>query len=138
MAVPAAVATGVLIDVDHVLDFYYYFAKKDTRRLFLIFHAWEYTIIALALTIGAWQNPVLVAGGLGLLGHLVGDQIANRPAHPLTYSLVFRVYTRFDRTIMFPETPTTLSETLHHNIPLWRLIEPRLIGIARRFRSKIH
>ena len=138
MAVPAAAVTGVLLDVDHTLDFYYWYVKKDTRRLFLLFHGWEYAVVGIALIIGVWDHPVLVAGVLGLLGHLLGDQIANRPAHPLAYSIIYRARTHFGRQHTFRETPSTLSEALHKSIPLWRLIEPRLLSVAARFQGGSH
>ena len=136
MAIPAAAATGVLVDADHILDFYYWFAKKDTRRLFLLFHAWEYVAIGLVLIVGVWNDPVFVAAVLGLLGHLLGDQIGNRPTDPMTYSIAYRASKRFRGDRMFERVPTTLSETLHSNIPLWRFIEPRLLNVAASFRKR--
>jgi len=133
MAIPAAAATGVLLDTDHVLDFYYWFAKKDKRRLLLLFHAWEYAAIGLVLIAGGWDDPVFVAAVLGLLGHVVSDQIGNRPADLFTYSIAYRASRGFRSESMFTKMPATLSETLHSNIPLWRFIEPGLLSVAARF-----
>ena len=135
LAVPASMATGVLIDADHVLDSYITYVKKDRRRVFVLFHAWEYAILGLAMVIGVWQHSVLLAGVLGYLGHLVGDQIANRPTHPLAYSIIYRMRSGFERSRLFQEAPDTLSQLLHGTIPLWRVIEPRLLDLASRFRS---
>lgn len=134
LAVPAAVATGVLTDADHLLDFYLMYVKKDRRRVFVLFHAWEYAILGLALALGVWHHSIMVAGVLGYLGHLVGDQIGNRPKHPLAYSIVYRMRSGFERSRLFQGAPVTLSEQLHGSIPLWRLIEPRLLSLSSRFR----
>ena len=137
LALPAATATGVLIDADHVLDFYYLYVKKDRRRVFVLLHGWEYSLVLLALLLVVWYHPVLLAGVLGHLGHLLGDQARNQPAHPLAYSVAFRARSRFRRTGLFPEPPATLSEMLHNSIPPWDLIEPALLRLSSGYR-RVH
>ena len=133
-ALPAAIATGVLVDADHVLDFYYLYVKKDRRRIFVLLHGWEYSVVALALVLGVWYHPALLAGVLGHLGHLAGDQARNSPAHPLAYSIAYRAGSRFRRAGLFPEPPATLSEALHQSIPLWDRIEPSLLRLSSGYR----
>ena len=133
LAVPAALAAGVLIDSDHIFDFYNWYVRKDRRRVFLLFHAWEYTALALTLALTVWHHPAVLAGVLGHLGHLVSDQLANHPRHPLGYSVIYRLFIGFDNGRIFPETPPTLSEALHNSIPLWGMIEPRLFWVVSRF-----
>ncbi len=136
MALPVAAATGVLNDVDHTLDYYLWYVKKDKRRAFLLFHGWEYSIAGLILAAAVWAHPVFLAATLGHLGHLIGDQIGNRPEHPLAYSLVYRTSRRFQRNKLFGESrQRNLSEALEQSIPLWHLIEPRLLSIAPGLRS---
>ena len=133
-AVPVAAATGVLIDVDHLLDYFNWYVRKDIRYLFLAFHAWEYGFVALALVLTLRYDPLLLAAALGYLGHIVSDHFANRPAHPLAYSIVHRVYVHFERERLFDEEPTTFSDALRHRIPLWRLIEPKLARLSSALR----
>ena len=132
LAVPAATVTGVLVDADHALDYYYLYVKKDNRRLFVLLHGWEYTLVAMALVVAVWYHPILLALALGHLGHLVGDQLGNHPGHPLAYSIAYRVRLGFRRNGMFREPPATLSEALANSIPLWRHVEPALIKVAFR------
>lgn len=126
LALPAAFVAGALNDADHLLDYYLWFVRKDRRRLFLVFHAWEYAFAGLALSLTVWQYPVLLAAALGHLSHMLGDQLANHPKSKLTYSLAYRIGARFDRDRLVESLPLTLSTALEHNIPLWRQIETRL------------
>ena len=99
--------SGVLIDVDHLLDYTlehyesfgirHFFATWDSgslRRAYLVFHSWELFIaLALATALMGWNLFVLgLAVGVG--HHLVFDQIAYRP-HPLAYSFFWRWWNGF-------------------------------------------
>ena len=132
-ALPAAVAAGVLPDVDHLLDYYNWYVKGDTRHLVVAFHAWEYAVVALALVLVVWQSSYLLAAAIAYLGHVVGDQVTHRPIPGLTYSIVYRAYTRFDRGPLSGAQPKSLSEMLHRRIPLWRFFEPKLVRVVARF-----
>jgi hypothetical protein len=77
---------------------------------------------------------VLLALALGYLGHVVGDHLANRPVHPLAYSILFRASRGFHRHGVFREPTESLSEALHKSIPLWGLVEPGLLAVAPRLR----
>lgn len=136
LAVPAAAATGVLIDADHVLDYFNYFARNDRRHVYLLFHGWEFSLVALAAVIGIWYHPVLLAAVLGHLGHLVGDQLHNKPIHPMAYSFIYRASVGFSRERLFGDSPTTFSQTMHKSIPLWRFVEPTLLQLWSRFFSR--
>ena len=136
LAFPVAFSSGVLIDADHALDFYNLYVKKDRRRLFLLLHGWEYGILGLVLIAAGWHHPLLVAAVLGHLGHLTADQIDNRPVNVLAYFVAYRLYCRFDLKRLFGEPYPTLSEALHHSIPLWRIIEPRLLRVGDRLRRR--
>ena len=131
LAVPTAIAAGVLIDADHLIDFYLWFKKRDARRLYLILHTWELSAVGGLVWLAFWSHPLLLAAILAHVGHLVGDFVANRPKSILTYSLLFRAVLRFDRDRLI-EPPPTLSGMLDHNLPLWHLIEPRLPGKLSR------
>jgi hypothetical protein len=122
MAMPVAFGAGVLIDVDHVLDYYNWFIRRDRHSCFLVLHAWEYAAVGLALAAGVWQHPLAFATVLGYIGHLALDNTAN-PVNRGTYSLAYRAWRRFDRkALVFEER--TLQETLRRYIPFWKRVEP--------------
>ena len=99
--------SGVLTDLDHILDFclshgirqYNLFFKKlyaiDFKKLFLVFHSYEFLIIL-------WLGIVIIPLGkywisfaIGFTQHLVFDQLTN----PITfrgYFLLYRIYHKFD------------------------------------------
>ena len=131
MAIPTAVATGVLIDADHVPDYYLWYWKRDRRRIFVPLHAWEFVIAGLVMLLVAWHGPVILAAVLGYLGHLTSDQLRNRLAHPLTYSILFRLYARFDRVRLAGDVPETFEEAFHM-VPLWGVIGPRVTALVYR------
>ena len=128
LAVPVAVASGVLVDVDHLYDYYRWFAKGDRRHLVLPFHAWEYSAAGLVLAFALWYHPLAVAAVLGHLAHLVADHLAN-PTHRFAYFLAYRVSCRFSREQLMFGPPPAFAEVLRANVPFWRWIEPRLVGL---------
>ena len=133
MAVPAAVGAGVLNDSDHLLDYYLVYIRKDPRRLYLLFHAWEHAAAVAIFALVAGGHPVLLAAAVGHAGHLLGDLIANKPRSALTYSLLFRAAVRFERGRLVRGSPLPLSMALHHSIPLWRHVESRLPSRVSRY-----
>lgn len=107
---PAALTclgSGVLIDLDHLLDYLLEHHKQFTlhhffetwrleniRYAFLILHSWE---LLLGLALIGWRNqwPGWLIGILvGLGHHIVLDQWTYRP-HPLAYWFLWRWYNRF-------------------------------------------
>lgn len=91
----ALLATGVLVDADHLIDYALYRWSGRRRWVVTPLHGWEY---AAALLLAAPRLPwpgVARAAALGLLLHLILDQVTNRPAHPALYSLFFRWRRRF-------------------------------------------
>ncbi len=121
MAVPAAVATGVLIDSDHVTDVYHAFMGPK-RHMVRLFHAWEYTAAGF-IALGFWYHPILLAATLGHLSHLVLDQVTNE-VRPLAYPLVYRIRHRFARTELSPKWSKDSSLPRRSPTPLWGRIEP--------------
>ena len=98
---------GILIDVDHVLDyvreygfradireFLRVFYTSRFRKVVLLFHAWE---LVAGLFIVSWLtgwNEVLLGLGIGTFHHLLLDQFGNG-MRPLGYFLGFRILKRF-------------------------------------------
>ena len=127
-AAAGAIAGGLLIDADHLIDFGITKLTGARRYYVAPFHAWELAALAgaaaawaggrahalrqppdtwlpeeslLDAVLGArgWAVVSAVAAGaaLGGLVHLAHDVVSNRPKHPGTYSLLYRIKGRFDR-----------------------------------------
>ena len=122
MAVPVAVATGVLIDSDHVTDVFDHVFMGPGRRMVRLFHAWEYTAVGF-IALGFWYHPILLAATLGHLSHMVLDQVTNE-VRPLAYSLIYRIRHRFARTELSPKPSEDSSLPRLSPTPLWGRIEP--------------
>jgi len=88
----AALATGVLPDMDHIIDYTYYHWRGD-HRLILPLHGYEFGFFGAATALLAGSGILMVAA-LSYLVHLLADQLENR-THMLGYSLLFRAWHRF-------------------------------------------
>jgi len=114
----SAVISGVLIDLDHILD-YLFFAKDKFSiknfftwcnkslwdRLAVVFHSWELMIIFVVLCC-LFHNPILIGTVAGALLHLIMDQFMNyktAPIHKLFYFLIFRTSKGFRRKYILVE-----------------------------------
>ena len=122
MAVPVAVATGVLIDSDHVTDVFDHEFMGPGRHMVRVFHAWEYTAAGF-IVLGFWYHPILLAATLGHLSHMVLDQATNE-VRPLAYSLIYRIRHRFARTELGSNRSENSSPPRLSPTPLWGRIEP--------------
>ena len=130
LAVPVALATGVFVDSDHVLDYLDWWMRGYRRYMFVPFHGWEYLVIELA-ALGMWYHPLFLAAVLGHGSHLVGDQLVNR-THPLAYLVTFRILHRFDLQKLVEESPRNNTKI---EVPLWGRVEPWLWRIVRMMRG---
>ena len=92
----AAVATGVAVDLDHLLEYYLWFVKGDNSRVFFLLHSYELLVPCILAGVLSGGDPVVIGVSAAFLGHLLTDQIAN-PMHPLAYFLTFRVINGFNR-----------------------------------------
>jgi hypothetical protein len=119
----ASLASGILIDLDHVIDYAVeYGPPLDLKRflrlvyearykyVFYIFHAWEWFILG---TAAAWATGwnVYSAGlliGYGL--HLALDQIGNKGS-TWTYFMLWRWKQGFEHVRCFPGRTDLLSGT---------------------------
>jgi hypothetical protein len=102
--------SGVLIDLDHYLE-YYIFRKKfpyrykdlfdfcwynEESKLYLFLHAYEYPFILWFLIYFFSLGKVWLGVALGLTTHLAFDQWIN-PGKPLFYFLMFRIKNQFEK-----------------------------------------
>ncbi len=122
LAVPVAVATGVLIDSDHVTDVFGPEFMGPRPHMVRFFHAWEYTAAGL-IALGFWYHPILLAATLGHLSHMVLDQVTNE-VRPLAYLLVYRIRHRFARSELGRKWSEESLLRRRSPTPLWGRIEP--------------
>ncbi len=131
LALPVAVTTGVLVDVDHVIDF---FDSKDRGRachMLRPFHAWEYLLLTLAVLLIFSQHPLLLVAFLGYLSHLLLDQFANR-VHPLAYFIVYRAAHGFRRRQLTPYVFSESYQPVEEAVPWWGRLEPSIWRLVER------
>lgn len=110
--------SGVLIDLDHVLDFLFFARDKFTIRNFfswyhknlwdrfaVILHSWELMFLLLVLTC-LFRHPFIIGVTSGAFLHMLMDQIVNSrtvPIHRLFYFLAFRMSKGFKRKLILVE-----------------------------------
>jgi hypothetical protein len=96
-----ALGVGVLMDLDHLYDFYEWYIRGRSKRVYLLCHAWEYSAAGLVVLASVFFHPFLLAAVLAHLAHVVADQVHNRL--PLfSYSIVYRLVKRFDTAYITP------------------------------------
>ena len=108
-ALTACFLSGIVIDFDHVWDFYAHKKRIPLRyreitdfcenaplkKLYLILHAYELLLI-LWWAIAYFQlNEVWISTAAGLTVHLFFDQFTN-PLKPLGYFIIYRFINNFD------------------------------------------
>lgn len=109
----AAFFGGVLIDLDHIIDYViafgmkfrpvpflkgYQFIKND--KIYVLFHGWEYvilSIISIWLMEASVEVKTIVCGlTSGVLFHLIIDRYINPGMSYKAYSLFYRAWNRFE------------------------------------------
>jgi len=106
---------GVLLDIDHLFEyfthtgmninikrFFHYSYQIKYKRLYLFFHAYEYLIFIALITIIAGYHPLLIAIGIGMMQHLLLDQIYNQ-ARPMAYFISYRIKNGFSAQSFFKD-----------------------------------
>ena len=125
-SLPAAALTltvGVLMDVDHVYDYYKWYIRRQPNKIYLWFHAWEYSIAGLLLLIW-FYHPLLLAAVLAHLAHVITDHFHNQLS-PLGYSLTYRIARGFEAPSIAPTH--NVSTTYWHllkALPFGRRLAP--------------
>lgn len=106
---------GVLIDLDHFIDYYtnYGFSLKikdiyyiwvDTKlkKLYLFLHSYELIILFWAAIYALSLSNVWKAAAIGLTQHLVFDQITN-PLNTFGYFITYRMIKGFNKKLLIRE-----------------------------------
>jgi len=119
-----AVGAGVLVDVDHIFDFYQWWIRRRTSKIYLFLHGWEYSIAGLLTLWLGYYHPVLLAVVLAHLGHVATDHFHNRLS-VLGYFILYRIWVRFDTKKIAPNTELNhFHQILPALLPLRRFWEP--------------
>ncbi|KKN70537.1 hypothetical protein LCGC14_0429680 [marine sediment metagenome] len=95
LAIPLGVAAAVLPDVDHIFDFYWHYVRRSRKRLFILFHGWEFVILLHLYQFfdhSWWASTI----SLGYASQIILDQIGNN-AKWNTYIFSWRAWNRFRR-----------------------------------------
>ena len=95
LAVPVAIAGGVLIDADHLLDQVWHFYMHRRPAALVVLHAWEWLAVLLAACVWLSFPWWLVAVTIGYAGHLATDQRFNS-VRRMGYFIIHRAYHAFD------------------------------------------
>lgn len=126
ITLPASLAAGVLIDLDHAADYAWYAATGE-HRLFLPLHGYE---LALPLgLISARRFGVKAASAVvaSYLLHLLIDEQSNQ-TRPGTYSLFVRARRRF-RLEDLSRNPSAGIQGRHDDLVALRRIVSRLRSV---------
>ena len=119
-----ALGVGVLMDVDHLFDFYHWYVRCKGKRIYLLFHAWEYSaagVIALAVV---FFHPLFLALVLAHLAHVATDHFHNR-LPPWAYFISYRIARKFDTAYITPGYNVMYSyKTWHRMLPFNSKLSP--------------
>ena len=111
----SSLISGVLIDIDHVLDYFCEFRKRFNVKEFfdvhynrkvlffmVIFHSWELlALLSICAFLMSW-NPWIVGTIIGFTQHIILDHIFNAKAKRLKYFFFWRLKKGFGVNKMFP------------------------------------
>ncbi|MBC8280102.1 MAG: hypothetical protein H8E48_04880 [Chloroflexi bacterium] len=120
----AALAVGVLIDADHLIDLYQSWIKGKPDQVLVLAHGWEYSIIGLLFLGLIFYQPIVLGAVLGHLGHVATDHFHYRLT-PLSYFITYRIWVGFDAARIAPgRNPAHYHHNLPSFFPFSRLWEP--------------
>jgi hypothetical protein len=115
---------GVLMDVDHIYDYYQMYIRKRHDKFYVLFHAWEYSVIGIALLASVFYHPLFLATVAAHLSHVITDQLHNHVS-PLGYSIIYRIIKRFDAGTLAPKhNPATSYWRLLKALPYGKRLAP--------------
>lgn len=110
---------GVLIDLDHLIDYYIFFKNKfkikyfinsvflKSGKAYLLLHSWEINFLLFIFGMAVRSMELMVLS-LSLSVHLIIDNLQRENA--LAYFLIYRTLKKFDIYVIFPETVNFIKE----------------------------
>ena len=96
-----ALGVGVLMDMDHLVDFYQWYVKGHPNRVYVLLHAWEYSAFGVVALAWIYFHPLVLAVVLAQLLHVATDHFHNRIS-PYGYFITYRILNRFDAAVITP------------------------------------
>ena len=96
-----ALGVGVLMDVDHLFDFYQWYVRGKSNRIYLLFHAWEYSVAGIIVLAAAFYHPLFLALVLAHMAHVATDHFHNHLT-PWAYFISYRIARKFNPTYITP------------------------------------
>ena len=94
-AAGVTVSVGVLMDADHVYDYYQRYGRGKYGKVYVPLHAWEYSLVGLGLLALGLNHPIFLGAVLGHLAHVGSDHWYNGLKR-LGYSITYRAIKGFD------------------------------------------
>jgi hypothetical protein len=106
------ICAGVLIDLDHFVDYFSAQHRFDLRlffsttyvedgKVYLFLHSWE--LIAFLFLLGSWLHSAGVfLCAFSLAVHVAVDNVQRQK--PLVYFFIYRLINKFDVRTLFPDT----------------------------------
>ena len=96
-----ALGVGVLLDLDHLFDFYQWYIRGKSNRIYMLFHGWEYPAAGFIVLAALFFHPLLLAVVLAQLAHVATDHFHNRLT-PFAYFIAYRILKRFNIEFITP------------------------------------
>lgn len=94
---------GVLIDADHLIDYFIeqkptlklrkilrHFYNKKFKRAYVFLHSLEMLFLLWIYALISGSQELLVGLAIGISQHMLFDQLANKMRHPFAYSFIYR------------------------------------------------
>ncbi len=103
---------GILIDLDHFIDYFSHYGFKfdlkkfvfigylKSGKIYVYFHSWELIILIYITGLFFGWGKYSMALSLGMLGHLIIDSTFRKAFLP--YSLFYRMWYNFDAYKILP------------------------------------
>lgn len=134
LAIPVAVAAGVLTDLDHLVDVFDSEEDGRNRHMLRLFHAWEFAALGVFALFAYFNNPLFLAALLGYISHLALDEVGNT-TNSFAYFITYRAFVRFRRRRLTPQifSPRQWPET---DPPYWARFEPTVYKVWIWYRTK--
>ena len=95
VAAGVTVAVGVLMDADHLFDYFQRYARGKCGKLYVPLHAWEYSLVGLVLIAVGLNHPIFLGAVLAHLTHVGSDHWHNDLGR-FGYSITFRAIKGFN------------------------------------------
>ncbi len=110
----SSLISGVLIDCDHIIDYFWEFRKRFRVKEFfdvhykrkilffmVIFHSWELLALLSICAFSMSWNPWIVGITIGFTQHIILDQTFNKYPNRLKYFFFWRLKNGFNAKEIF-------------------------------------